>query len=53
VSIDNYREIPHAIGVAGGMSKADAIIGVARVKPNMVLITDESAAKEIIRRLNK
>ncbi len=53
VSIENYREIPHAIGIAGGTSKAEAIIGVCRVKPNMVLITDESAAKEIVRKLNK
>ena len=41
------------IAISGGESKADAIIGVSRVKPNMVLITDESAAKEIIRKLNK
>lgn len=51
ISIENYKRIPHAIAVAGGVSKADAIIGVSRVKPNMVLMTDESAAKEIIRKL--
>jgi central glycolytic genes regulator len=51
ISIDNYHRIPHTIAVAGGASKAEAIIGVSRVKPNMVLMTDESAAKEIIRKL--
>ncbi|MPN60756.1 Central glycolytic genes regulator [bioreactor metagenome] len=53
ISIENYNRIQHVIAISGGESKADAIIGVSRVKPNMVLITDESAAKEIIRKLNK
>ncbi len=52
ISIDNYHRIPHTIAVAGGAAKADAIISVSRVKENMVLITDESAAKEILRKLN-
>ncbi|MEF9918253.1 MAG: sugar-binding domain-containing protein [Eubacterium sp.] len=51
ISIENYKRIPHVIAIAGGALKADAIIGVSRVKENMVLITDESAAKEIIRKL--
>ena len=53
ISIENYNRIQHVIAISGGESKADAIIGVSRVKPNMGLITDESAAKEIIRKLNK
>lgn len=51
ISIENYNRIPHAIAISGGAAKADAIIAVSKVKPNMVLITDESAAKEIIRKL--
>lgn len=52
ISIDNYHRIQHAVAVAGGVGKADAIIAVSRVKKNMVLITDESAAKEILRKLD-
>lgn len=53
VNIDNYKNIPNRIAVAGGESKAEAIIGVSRVASDMMLITDESAAKEIIRLLDK
>lgn len=51
VSIDNYQKIPHVIGIAGGASKAEAIIGVCRVRPDMVLITDEAAAKAIVEKI--
>lgn len=51
VSIKNYKEIPHVIGIAGGADKAEAIIGVCRVRPDMVLITDEAAAKAIAERI--
>lgn len=53
VSIENYKKISQTIAIAGGASKAEAIIGVSRVKSNMVLITDESAAKEIIQKINQ
>lgn len=48
VDIDRYMEIPNAIAVSGGRNKAEAIIGVCRVKPGTVLITDESAARAIL-----
>ena len=51
ISIDNFKKIPHVIAVAGGISKADAIIGVSRVRKDIVLITDESAAREILEKL--
>lgn len=49
VSIENYNHIPNVIGIAGGSSKAEAIIGVSRVRPGMVLITDEAAAKAVLK----
>lgn len=51
VKIENFKKIPHAIAIAGGASKAQAIISVSRVRENLVLITDESAAKEILKML--
>lgn len=52
VGIENFKKIPHTIAVAGGVSKAEAIIAISRVRENMVLITDESAAREILEKLS-
>jgi len=51
ISIENFKKIPHVIAVAGGTSKAEAIISVSRVRENIVLVTDESAAREILKKL--
>jgi len=51
IDLENYDRIPNRIAIAGGSNKAKAIISVSRVKEDLVLITDESAAKEIIRQL--
>ncbi|MBR0384414.1 MAG: hypothetical protein IJH61_06990 [Eubacteriaceae bacterium] len=52
IDINQYQQIDEVIAVAGGASKADAIIAVSRIRPGMVLMTDESAAGAIIRKLN-
>lgn len=49
ISIENFKKIPHGIAIAGGSNKAEAIISVSRVRKNLVLVTDESAAKEILK----
>ena len=48
MSIDKFRDLNIVIGVAGGESKADAIIAIATLKKDMILITDETAAKKIL-----
>ncbi|WP_455129278.1 sugar-binding transcriptional regulator [Pseudoramibacter alactolyticus] len=53
VDIEDYPRIANRIGIAGSKAKAEAIIGACRVAPETILITDESAATEIIRLLNK
>lgn len=53
VDIDDYKNIPEKIAIAGGEGKVDAIIGVCRLQSGVTLITDESAAKKIVRQLNK
>jgi central glycolytic genes regulator len=48
----NYNDvtsIKNVIGVAGGKNKAEAIIATKTHNDTEVLITDEGAAKEIIR----
>jgi len=42
------RRIPHAIGIAGGASKAEALLGAMRAKLLTVAITDEESAKAVL-----
>lgn len=51
ISIDNFKRIPHAIAIAGGAGKAESIIAISRIRENIVLVTDESAAREILKQL--
>lgn len=48
IDIEDFKEVPHAIGVAGGSKKAEAIVAICKLKENMTLVTDEAAAKEIL-----
>jgi central glycolytic genes regulator len=49
INYSDFLKIKNAIGVAGGAKKAEAIYTIARLKPEMVLVTDESAAMEIMK----
>lgn len=49
IGIDTLREIPEVIAVAGSKEKAEAILGALRGGYINSLITDEQAAREIIR----
>lgn len=48
MSIDKFRDLDIAIGVAGGENKAQAIMAIASLKNDMILVTDETAAKKIL-----
>lgn len=52
ISLDKFLSIPKIIGVAGGVEKAQAIISISTLRPDMVLVIDESAAHEIIKEVN-
>ena len=47
ISLKEIRNNPHVIAVAGGASKAEAIIAVMRACQTGTLVTDEAAAKAI------
>jgi central glycolytic genes regulator len=49
LNMDNLKRIPKVIGVAGGRQKAQAIVAVLTHWKNGVFVTDEGAAREIIR----
>lgn len=48
ISLDTFKGLEHLIGVAGGEEKAEAIVSVCRLNRNLILVTDEKAARRII-----
>lgn len=55
IGIDLHRlnKVKNLIAVAGCIKKADAIIAACKLDSNMVLVTDEGVAKEIIRKVKE
>lgn len=49
LSLEKFKSLKNLIGVAGGEEKAEAIIAISSLNDNITLITDESAAKSIIK----
>lgn len=52
LSIERFKSLKEAIAVAGKEEKAEAIIAIAKIKPDITLITDELAAKKILSIIN-
>ena len=48
-SLQDLQHIGTIIGIAGGKSKAAAILSVIRASRQDILITDEAAAHEILK----
>jgi len=48
LSLNKFKSLKKVIAVAGGEEKAEAIISISTLNENMILITDESAARKII-----
>jgi DNA-binding transcriptional regulator LsrR (DeoR family) len=48
IQLDQLRRVPRRIAVAGGRQKAEAILGAARGQLINILITDESAAHQLL-----
>lgn len=49
LQLENLEGIPHVIAVAGGASKAKAIKAYMKQAADTILITDEAAAREILK----
>jgi DNA-binding transcriptional regulator LsrR (DeoR family) len=49
ITLDDLRGIPQVVGVAGGVVKAPTILGVLRGRLVHVLVTDDQAAREVLR----
>ncbi len=48
ISLDKFKNIEHLIAVAGGDDKSEAIVSICRLNSNLVLVTDENVARNII-----
>ncbi|MBM3712326.1 MAG: sugar-binding transcriptional regulator [Actinobacteria bacterium] len=48
ISLEQLKEIPYTIAVAGGEEKAEAILGALRGKYINILVTDSKAAEKIL-----
>lgn len=48
LTIDRFKKIKEVIAVAGEEEKAEAIMAISKLKPDMTLITDEFAARRIL-----
>lgn len=49
VSLNDYKKLENAIGVAAGTEKAEAIFAISRLNKNLTLIIDEGLAIEILK----
>lgn len=49
IKLEEYNSIPNILAIAGGKDKAQAIIATSRIRGDLVLVTDESAAEEILK----
>lgn len=49
IDLDFYKKMNDIIGVAGGKKKAEAILSISKINKNLVLITDESAARDLMK----
>lgn len=52
LSLEKFKSLDKVIAVAGKEEKAEAIIAIAKLKPEMILITDELAARKILELIN-
>lgn len=52
IKLEQYKNMEHIIGIAGGKNKAEAILSISKINNNLVLVTDESAAYSILDMLN-
>ncbi len=52
LTLEEMKGIDRIVGIAGGAKKAKAILSVLRNIRNTVLVTDESAADELLKLLN-
>lgn len=51
IKLDKFKKMDNLIAVAGGEDKAEAIVSICKLNPNLVLVTDEKVARKIMNEL--
>lgn len=49
ISLEEYNRITNIIAIAGGKEKAQAIVATSKIRTDLILVTDESAAIQILK----
>jgi central glycolytic genes regulator len=47
IDLDKFKALNNVIAVASGVEKAEAIIAISKLNPDLVLVTDEQTAKKM------
>ena len=47
IDLNKFKALNHVIAVASGEEKAEAMIAISKLNPNLVLVTDEDTAKKM------
>lgn len=53
IELDDLKQVGHVVGVAGGEAKAKAILGALHGKRITALVTDDMAARQVLRMANE
>lgn len=53
LNFDDVKNIRNIVAISGGANKAEAIIATKTYNPAMILVTDEGAAKEMLKIMGK
>ncbi len=53
IDMESFKNINNAIAVFAGKKKAEAFIPISKINKNIVLVTDEESAREILKLKNK
>lgn len=48
ITLEQFHSLKRLIAIAGGADKAAAIVSISKLNPNLVLVTDEQCAREIV-----
>lgn len=48
INLESFKEIKHPIAISAGTRKAEALVAISKINKNIVLITDEGCACELL-----
>lgn len=49
MTLDKFKKLENIIGVAAGADKAEALVSISNLNPNLVMVVDENLAQQILK----